>query len=77
MVRTETRFRRAKARWRPVRTYSPKSGEIERTWHVIDAADVVLGRLASHAAVLLRGNEKVQVVGIFEEQARSTVAVCS
>jgi len=41
-----------------VRTYSPKSGEIERTWHVIDAADVVLGRLASQAAVLLRGKHK-------------------
>lgn len=41
-----------------MRTYSPKSGEIERTWHVIDAADVVLGRLASQAAVLLRGKHK-------------------
>jgi large subunit ribosomal protein L13 len=41
-----------------VRTYSPKPGEIERTWHVIDATDVVLGRLASHVAVLLRGKHK-------------------
>jgi large subunit ribosomal protein L13 len=41
-----------------VRTYSPKPGDIEHTWHVIDAADVVLGRLASHAAVLLRGKHK-------------------
>jgi len=41
-----------------VRTYSPKPGEIERQWHVIDAADVVLGRLASHAAMLLRGKHK-------------------
>jgi large subunit ribosomal protein L13 len=41
-----------------VRTYSPKPGEIERQWHVIDAADVVLGRLASHAANLLRGKHK-------------------
>jgi large subunit ribosomal protein L13 len=41
-----------------VRTYSPKPGEIERQWHVIDAADVVLGRLASHAATLLRGKHK-------------------
>lgn len=44
--------------WRPVRTYSPKSGEIERTWHVIDASDIVLGRLATHAATLLRGKHK-------------------
>jgi large subunit ribosomal protein L13 len=41
-----------------VRTYSPKPGEVERQWHVIDAADVVLGRLASHAAMLLRGKHK-------------------
>jgi large subunit ribosomal protein L13 len=41
-----------------VRTYSPKPGEIERHWHVIDASDVVLGRLATHAATLLRGKHK-------------------
>jgi large subunit ribosomal protein L13 len=41
-----------------VRTYSPKPGEIERQWHVIDAADVVLGRLATHTATLLRGKHK-------------------
>jgi len=41
-----------------VRTYSPKAGEVTRTWHVIDASDVVLGRLATHAANLLRGKHK-------------------
>lgn len=41
-----------------MRTYSPKPGEIERQWHVIDASNVVLGRLASHAAMLLRGKHK-------------------
>jgi large subunit ribosomal protein L13 len=41
-----------------VRTYSPKPGDIDRTWHVIDATDIVLGRLASQAAVLLRGKHK-------------------
>jgi large subunit ribosomal protein L13 len=41
-----------------VRTYSPKPGDINRTWHVIDATDIVLGRLASQAAVLLRGKHK-------------------
>jgi large subunit ribosomal protein L13 len=41
-------------------TYSPKPGEIERRWHVIDANDVILGRLASHAATLLRGKHKPQ-----------------
>jgi large subunit ribosomal protein L13 len=41
-------------------TYSPKPGEVTRAWHVIDANDVVLGRLASHAAQLLRGKHKPQ-----------------
>ena len=41
-----------------MRTYSPKPGDIERQWHVIDAADVVLGRLATQAATLLRGKHK-------------------
>ena len=41
-----------------MRTYSPKAGDVVRKWHVIDAQDVVLGRLASHAAVLLRGKHK-------------------
>ncbi len=41
-----------------MRTYTPKPGEVTRTWHVIDATDVVLGRLATHAAVLLRGKHK-------------------
>ena len=43
-----------------MRTYTPKPGEVTRTWHVIDATDVVLGRLASQAAVLLRGKHKPQ-----------------
>jgi large subunit ribosomal protein L13 len=42
----------------PVRTYSPKPGEIQRQWHVIDATDVVLGRLATQTATLLRGRHK-------------------
>ena len=41
-----------------MRTYSPKPGEVDRTWHVIDAEDVVLGRLASNVATLLRGKHK-------------------
>jgi large subunit ribosomal protein L13 len=41
-----------------VRTYTPKPGDINRQWHVIDATDVVLGRLASHTATLLRGKHK-------------------
>jgi large subunit ribosomal protein L13 len=41
-----------------VRTYSPKPGDVQRQWHVIDATDVVLGRLASQVAALLRGKHK-------------------
>ena len=41
-----------------MRTFTPKPAEVTRTWHVIDATDVVLGRLASHTAVLLRGKHK-------------------
>ena len=41
-----------------MRTYTPKPGDITREWHVIDATDVVLGRLASQAATLLRGKHK-------------------
>ncbi|KAA9395173.1 50S ribosomal protein L13 [Kocuria coralli] len=41
-----------------MRTYTPKPGDVQRDWYVIDASDVVLGRLASHAATLLRGKHK-------------------
>jgi large subunit ribosomal protein L13 len=41
-----------------VRTYSPKPGDVQRQWHVIDATDVVLGRLATQTAILLRGKHK-------------------
>jgi large subunit ribosomal protein L13 len=41
-----------------VRTYSPKPGDVPREWYVIDATDVILGRLASQAATLLRGKHK-------------------
>ena len=39
-------------------TYSPKPGDLSRDWHVIDASDVVLGRLAVQIATLLRGKHK-------------------
>ncbi len=41
-----------------MRTYTPKPGDITRNWHVIDATDIVLGRLASQVANLLRGKHK-------------------
>ncbi len=39
-------------------TYSPKASEIERAWHVIDAEGMVLGRLSTEVARLLRGKHK-------------------
>ena len=41
-----------------MRTYSPKPDDIQRSWHVIDATDIVLGRLAVQTATLLRGKHK-------------------
>ena len=41
-----------------MRTYTPKPGDTERNWYVIDATDVVLGRLATQVATLLRGKHK-------------------
>ncbi len=41
-----------------LRTYTAKPGDIEHEWHVIDATDQVLGRLASQVARLLRGKHK-------------------
>lgn len=41
-----------------VRTYSPKAGDAEKKWYVIDATDQVLGRLSAQIAAILRGKNK-------------------
>jgi large subunit ribosomal protein L13 len=41
-----------------VRTYSPKASEIERSWYVVDAEGLVLGRMATEVARVLRGKHK-------------------
>jgi large subunit ribosomal protein L13 len=41
-----------------MRTYSPKASEITRAWHVIDAEGMVLGRLCTEVARVLRGKHK-------------------
>ena len=41
-----------------MRTYSARPADIERKWYVVDAQDVVLGRLASLIAMRLRGKHK-------------------
>src|SRR5204863_9733428 len=39
-------------------TYTPKPGEVKADWHVVDATDQVLGRLAARIAVILQGKHK-------------------
>ncbi len=39
-------------------TFSPKPSDITRSWHVVDAEGLVLGRLATEVARLLRGKHK-------------------
>ncbi len=39
-------------------TYTPKKGDIQRAWHVVDAEGLILGRLASEVAKILRGKHK-------------------
>jgi large subunit ribosomal protein L13 len=41
-----------------VRTFSPKVTEIQRAWYVVDADGLVLGRLASSVAAILRGKRR-------------------
>jgi large subunit ribosomal protein L13 len=41
-----------------VKTYSPKASEIERAWHIVDAEGLVLGRMATEVARILRGKHK-------------------
>jgi large subunit ribosomal protein L13 len=41
-----------------VRTFSPKPADIQRAWHVVDAEGLVLGRLATEVANILRGKHK-------------------
>jgi large subunit ribosomal protein L13 len=43
-----------------MKTWTPKQGEVERKWFVIDAADKVLGRIAVESARILRGKHKPQ-----------------
>ena len=43
-----------------MKTYMAKAGEVEQKWHIIDATDQVVGRLASRIAVLLMGKHRPQ-----------------
>src|SRR3546814_13556670 len=50
--------RKQTVKFAPVRTYAPKASEITREWWVIDAEGMVLGRLATEVARILRGKHK-------------------
>ena len=41
-----------------MRTYSPKAADVERAWHLVDADGLVLGRMATEVARLLRGKHR-------------------
>ncbi len=41
-----------------MRTFVPKPAEIDRAWHVVDAEGLVLGRMATEVARLLRGKHR-------------------
>ena len=41
-----------------MKTYTPKASEIQRDWHVVDAEGLVLGRMATEVARILRGKHK-------------------
>jgi len=41
-----------------VRTFTPKPADITRAWHIVDADGLVLGRLATEVAAILRGKHK-------------------
>ena len=41
-----------------MKTYTPKASEIQRTWHIVDAEGLVLGRMCTEVARILRGKHK-------------------
>lgn len=45
-----------------MKTYVPKIDQTERKWYILDADDIILGRLASQAATLLRGKHKPEFI---------------
>ena len=41
-----------------MKTYTPKASEITREWHIVDAEGMILGRLCTEVARVLRGKHK-------------------
>jgi glycosyltransferase involved in cell wall biosynthesis len=59
-----------------MRTYSPKASEINRAWHVIDAEGLVLGRMCTEAARILRG-ELPDLRVVFTGRGSNEEALCA
>src|SRR5436190_168243 len=58
LVRFQSRLDSRSRKSLRVRTFSPKPADIQRAWHVVDADGLVLGRLATEVANVLRGKHK-------------------
>src|SRR4029450_1001042 len=52
------RVRLSQTAERLMSTYMPKPGEVQANWHVVDATDQVLGRLAARVAHIIQGKNK-------------------
>ena len=57
-ARTEFEFNNSYIRLQAMKTFSAKPAEVEKNWVIVDAEDVILGRLASVVAMRLRGKHK-------------------
>lgn len=49
-----------------MKTYTAKLGKMKREWYLLDAQGMILGRLASSAATILRGKHKVEYTPNFD-----------
>ena len=56
-----------------LKLYNPRESDLASSWHVIDASDQTLGRLATRAAMLIMGKHKPRTKSIVRSRA---VAVC-
>ena len=60
-----------------MKTYQPKASEIKRNWHLLDAQNQVLGRLATRIAVLLMGKHKPTFAAHLDSGDYVVVTNCS
>jgi large subunit ribosomal protein L13 len=58
LVEFSTKFSVLESSFFMMRTYSPKASEIQREWHLVDAEGLVLGRMCTEVAAILRGKHK-------------------